>query len=1191
MQQLEPTYLRYVYDGLAKGSINSNNAAGLPFGFIGLFEDEFQANIPSNERSKLLRRLGVWALFKGAVSAEMTSIILDEHIDETKALIDRLTKWFNTPEPGKYVLYHDRLRTYLLQKLSDFEVNELNETLIEFLENALEKSDGSEAETYALEYLSTHMSVESQLDFNYQRLHDFANNKDIWQRQIKISKEYKWSQQTLQYGIKEGARRHHETNTLVTVVNSVKLSKDETNSSKQILNLLNEGDYKTALKRAESFDGERLFTFYLLMIHELTIGTSKNATYRVEACKEIIGKISNFNQTLKDEYFYPGLAIYKYHEVLSSFDINDEVIWDKLGFHMESILHLLNYNTVKANILEGLINRQVGGYNLIPIYVKKAEIYFNNNNKKQGFDFLDKALSIIETLKVSDGNKIYNDDESGHREYEFKYYEYSIDWLNYIFNLCYDKNSFERLIKISNKQKKIDREFNYFVSKNKESIQVSGHLEEYYSPLFKNKQYLIENLVRIGQYDSTYYNVAKDFNKAFHNRRDNEIQPCEIRSFNFSYNKYVYESALAKSLFKAKEFEEFEELLRSFEERRLKVEILLSCLNDLENEGDVNKYISKIVDIVDQMIFGKDIFYVHESFYKFLLKKGLLKLGEKYLYKTISLIDRLSDKNQYFYCTRISEIIVGFSYLNKVAEAEFYFKIYEESLLTVLVNKSRVSDNFLFLLSEVSKSNNLNCITHIFELITNNENYNDLDKTPYQILASSLFKNKEITKAIKLCKDNNIFPKQDYVINSWKDKGVAVFNGSFFLSEIPPLNLCTGSFTAAFNLNENIINELLKTIDILKTEDFNTGNGMVLVLLNELIEKNNYELLISTVLNNLSKPEVNFDKFNSLFSKHIFKNNFICKKLIDNLNEEDGMRVLNVFDFEENIPTNPSSLFQKHFFNATLNYLTSRLNNNNVKKILPLIQKKINSFNSSNKEYIKRKINNKELGYRFVCQKLKEKGFKKAAKIYFEKWLNETPKEILLDNRHHKNVSGFTIEMGWFCIDLFPKNEILKKIDTLIFDFSDNTTILLETCYLLIKIKEKKRAFILANSIPERIMVDPFIFEDLKQERLAQVALFLNKNGDSDKNETIDDPYNYHDYLNIDRDTNGFFDEIFDNNQDYTFIISNLNSPEFYPVFLNHKAKMACFFENKIDQNKINLLSEVINISEWKRISNQINLN
>ena len=61
-----------------------------------MFEKEFQAHIPSNVRSELLRRLGVWALFKGAVSAEMSSAILNEHIYETKALIDRFTKWFNT---------------------------------------------------------------------------------------------------------------------------------------------------------------------------------------------------------------------------------------------------------------------------------------------------------------------------------------------------------------------------------------------------------------------------------------------------------------------------------------------------------------------------------------------------------------------------------------------------------------------------------------------------------------------------------------------------------------------------------------------------------------------------------------------------------------------------------------------------------------------------------------------------------------------------------------------------------------------------------------------------------------------------------------------------------------------------------------------------------------------------------------
>ena len=50
MQHLEPTYLRYVYDGLSKGSISSNNPTSLPIGFIGLFEDEFPSSMPLVEQ-------------------------------------------------------------------------------------------------------------------------------------------------------------------------------------------------------------------------------------------------------------------------------------------------------------------------------------------------------------------------------------------------------------------------------------------------------------------------------------------------------------------------------------------------------------------------------------------------------------------------------------------------------------------------------------------------------------------------------------------------------------------------------------------------------------------------------------------------------------------------------------------------------------------------------------------------------------------------------------------------------------------------------------------------------------------------------------------------------------------------------------------------------------------------------------
>ena len=343
MKQLEPTYLRYVYDGLDKGSINSNNPTSLPIGFIGLFEDEFPSSMPLGERMYLLNRLAIWALLKGPVSIEMTTEVLKEEPDSTKALIERYSKWFNTPEPGKYVLYHDRLRTYLLQKLSDFEVNELNETLIEFLESALEKVDGSEAELYALEHLSSHMAVESKLGNKYERLNDFANQETLWSRQVTISKEYKWSQQAVQHSIKEGARRHHEMNTLSSTVNSVKLMQEEENSANQIMNLLNEGDYTTALKRALFFSGEKLITINLLMINELLINEKQPDVYKLKVYKEIIEIIKKSDVKQTD---FPVILIYNFYLEFKRLSLDYYVLFEKCRFDYHDILYLLEFDEI-----------------------------------------------------------------------------------------------------------------------------------------------------------------------------------------------------------------------------------------------------------------------------------------------------------------------------------------------------------------------------------------------------------------------------------------------------------------------------------------------------------------------------------------------------------------------------------------------------------------------------------------------------------------------------------------------------------------------------------------------------------------------------------------------------------------------------------------------------------------------------
>jgi len=401
MHQLEPTYLRYVYDGLSKGSISSNNPTSLPIGFIGLFEDEFPSSMPLVERMSILNRLATWALLKGPVSIEMVAEILNEHPDKTKALVDRYSKWFNSPEPGKYVLYHDRLKTYLLQKLSNHEVQDLNETLISYLENVLNSEGLKEAELYALKHLSTHMAVESQMGNNYERLHEFVNQEDLWKRQITTSNEYKWSQRAVQYGIKEGARRHNEINTLSSTVNSVKLMQEEKNSINQILNLLTEGNYKTALRRALFFSGEKLITINFLMINELLINEKQTDNYKLKVYKNIIEIIKTCDVKQKD---FPVILIYNFYLEFKRLSLDYSVLLEKYSFDYYDVLYLLEFDEIDIIEIEHLVKHANIPLSDHPdIYIAISKFYLDKNNRTKTIHYLEKSLEIINKIPVSYG--------------------------------------------------------------------------------------------------------------------------------------------------------------------------------------------------------------------------------------------------------------------------------------------------------------------------------------------------------------------------------------------------------------------------------------------------------------------------------------------------------------------------------------------------------------------------------------------------------------------------------------------------------------------------------------------------------------------------------------------------------------------------------------------------------------------
>ena len=177
---IEPTYLRYVYDGLNKGLFNAENAASLPNGFIGLYDQEFNQKTSANERKKILNQLAIWALFKGPVSTDFASLILEIGEEQKKKLIDSFSSWFNSPEIGKYQLYHERIKIYLLSKLSESEIQELSEKVLHFLGTNL--SD-SEYIGYKLRFYVDHLIVYSyDSDIYRDKLDNIVFNYNFWDK-------------------------------------------------------------------------------------------------------------------------------------------------------------------------------------------------------------------------------------------------------------------------------------------------------------------------------------------------------------------------------------------------------------------------------------------------------------------------------------------------------------------------------------------------------------------------------------------------------------------------------------------------------------------------------------------------------------------------------------------------------------------------------------------------------------------------------------------------------------------------------------------------------------------------------------------------------------------------------------------------------------------------------------------------
>jgi hypothetical protein len=277
MPHLEPSYLRYIFNGLEKGDLHRDNAAALPEGLTGLYEATFEESKPAREGQKLLETFAIWAILKKEVSAHFVVEILEVPTQEIVDFIATYSNWFTSPESGKYQLYHERLKVYLLQKISENEIAILHDKLIKRLEQALAEQKEDEFEVYGLEFLGAHYKleciskIETKLTIKtFKKFKKIQFSQITQNRQKLISGGLNWTKQNLYY-LAELSTILDKSELYLIVDLLCKINHEQLNILAKINNLVTDYRFNDAIKLVEELPSSEIEEIEIKIKHYLVL--------------------------------------------------------------------------------------------------------------------------------------------------------------------------------------------------------------------------------------------------------------------------------------------------------------------------------------------------------------------------------------------------------------------------------------------------------------------------------------------------------------------------------------------------------------------------------------------------------------------------------------------------------------------------------------------------------------------------------------------------------------------------------------------------------------------------------------------------------------------------------------------------------------------------------------------------------
>jgi hypothetical protein len=334
MPHLEPTYLRYIYDGLLKGSIHPENAAELPEGLIGLYEEAFDERTSVVERQKLLQRFAIWALLKKEVSASFVAEILGETEDEIQEFISTYSAWFNSPESGKYQLYHERLKVYLLQKLSEGEVYDLYVKIINRLEQAIEEKQADEFELYGLEFIGVHFYTIAE-----SKLFEISLKKIFQDRQLLILGDFQAIHENLDLALLAAKRREDREIILKVSAERLRIRKRLYDNLDLIYISIENNNCQTMSNLVGHFVGKEKGFITLLLLYEFFEGRFSTHESKIIFINLLMDQLSSIEDDLNVRGWtlpVPMSAQELYSDELKKLDLDD--------FHFRKLFELKSNN-------------------------------------------------------------------------------------------------------------------------------------------------------------------------------------------------------------------------------------------------------------------------------------------------------------------------------------------------------------------------------------------------------------------------------------------------------------------------------------------------------------------------------------------------------------------------------------------------------------------------------------------------------------------------------------------------------------------------------------------------------------------------------------------------------------------------------------------------------------------------------